>query len=36
LAVQGEVRGVRYHCVAADAIGFRPIRLDKPAVVARR
>jgi len=26
LAVQGEVKGVRYHCVAADAIGFRPLR----------
>jgi predicted phosphohydrolase len=23
--VQGTVRGVRYHCVAADAIGFRPL-----------
>jgi predicted phosphohydrolase len=30
LAVQGEVRGVRYHCVAADAIGFRPLRIDRP------
>jgi predicted phosphohydrolase len=28
LAVQGEVRGVRYYCVAADAIGFRPLRID--------
>jgi uncharacterized protein len=27
VAVQGVVRGVRYHCVAADAIGFRPLRL---------
>jgi uncharacterized protein len=27
VAVQGIVRGVRYHCVAADAIGFRPLRL---------
>jgi uncharacterized protein len=27
-AVQGTVRGVRYHCVAADAIGFRPLRVD--------
>jgi predicted phosphohydrolase len=27
-AVQGTVRGVRYYCVAADAIGFRPIRID--------
>ncbi len=36
LAVQGDVRGVRYHCVAADAIGFRPIRVDRPSVVARR
>ena len=35
-AVQGEVRGVRYHCVAADAIGFRPIRVDRAAVVPRR
>ena len=36
LAVQGEVRGVRYHCVAADSIGFRPLRLDRPLVVSRR
>lgn len=28
LAVQGAVRGVRYHCVAADAIGFRPLPID--------
>jgi predicted phosphohydrolase len=28
LAVQGTVRGVRYYCVAADAIGFRPLRID--------
>jgi predicted phosphohydrolase len=28
LAVQGMVRGVRYHCVAADAIGFRPWRIE--------
>jgi uncharacterized protein len=28
LAVQGMVRGVRYYCVAADAIGFRPLRID--------
>lgn len=35
-AVQGEVKGVRYHCVAADAIGFRPLRLDRPSLVARR
>lgn len=27
LAVQGKVGGVRYHCVAADAIGFRPLRI---------
>jgi len=27
LAVQGTVRGVRYFCVAADAIGFRPLRV---------
>jgi predicted phosphohydrolase len=26
-AVQGVIRGVRYHCVAADAIGFRPLRI---------
>jgi predicted phosphohydrolase len=25
--VQGLVRGVRYHCVAADAIGFHPLRI---------
>jgi uncharacterized protein len=32
LAVQGVVNGVRYHCVAADAIGFRPLRIgpDQP------
>jgi uncharacterized protein len=28
VAVQGIVKGVRYHCVAADAIGFRPLRID--------
>jgi uncharacterized protein len=27
-AAQGAIRGVRYYCVAADAIGFRPLRLD--------
>jgi predicted phosphohydrolase len=27
-AVQGVVRGVRYHCVAADAVGFRPLKID--------
>jgi predicted phosphohydrolase len=26
-AVQGFCRGVRFHCVAADAIGFRPLRI---------
>jgi predicted phosphohydrolase len=26
--VQGEVRGVRYACVAADAVGFRPLALS--------
>jgi predicted phosphohydrolase len=36
LAVQGDVRGVRYHCVAADAIGFRPLRLDRPLAVSHR
>ncbi len=36
LAVQGDVRGVRYHCVAADAIGFRPLRLDRPPMVPSR
>jgi predicted phosphohydrolase len=30
LAVQGDVRGVRYHCVAADAVGFRPLRISRP------
>lgn len=28
IAVQGTVRGVRYRCVAADAVGFRPLRID--------
>jgi uncharacterized protein len=28
VAVQGMVRSVRYHCVAADAIGFRPLRIN--------
>jgi predicted phosphohydrolase len=28
LAVQGSVRCVRYYCVAADAIGFRPLKID--------
>ncbi len=36
MAVQGEVRGVRYHCVAADSIGFRPLRVDRPLVAVRR
>ncbi len=36
LAVQGDVRGVRYACVAADAIGFRPLRLDRPRAVPKR
>ena len=36
MAVNGMVQGVRYHCVAADAIGFRPLRLDRPLVTARR
>ena len=26
-ATQGLVDGIRYHCVAADAIGFRPLRV---------
>lgn len=30
LAVQGVVNGVRYACVAADAVGFRPLRIDNP------
>jgi predicted phosphohydrolase len=29
-AVQGTVRGVRYNCVAADSIGFRPLRIRFP------
>lgn len=29
-AVQGTVGAVRYHCVAADAIGFRPLRIATP------
>jgi uncharacterized protein len=28
-AVQGRVRGVRYYCVAADAVGFRPLKIDR-------
>jgi hypothetical protein len=28
--LQGRKDGVRYSCVAADAIGFRPLRLDGP------
>jgi predicted phosphohydrolase len=28
-AVQGTVNGVRYHVVAADALGFRPIRVGR-------
>ncbi len=32
-AVQGIVRGVRYHFVAADAIGFRPLHIDRPSPV---
>lgn len=35
-AAQGEIGGVRYHCVAADAVGFRPLRLDRPLAVNRR
>jgi predicted phosphohydrolase len=27
-ATQGKIRSVRYYCVAADAIGFRPLRID--------
>jgi predicted phosphohydrolase len=27
-AMQGDVRGVRYYCVAADAVGFRPLRIE--------
>jgi predicted phosphohydrolase len=29
LAVGGTIRGVTYACVAADAIGFRPLRIDR-------
>ena len=29
LAVQGTIRGVRYACVAADAVGFRPLCIDR-------
>ena len=29
-AVQGTVGGIRYHCVAADAVGFRPLRINGP------
>jgi predicted phosphohydrolase len=34
--VQGIQDGVKYACVAADAIGFRPIRLDGALVTPRR
>ena len=34
--VQGVRNGVKYACVAADAVGFRPIRLDAPPVTLRR
>jgi predicted phosphohydrolase len=27
-AMQGRIGGVRYYCVAADAVGFRPLRID--------
>jgi len=27
LAIQGAVQGIRYYCVAADALGFRPLRI---------
>ena len=27
-ATQGNIRGVRYYCVAADAVGFRPLLID--------
>lgn len=27
--VQGTIRGIRYQCVAADAIGFRPLRIEQ-------
>lgn len=30
MAVQGVINDIRYACVAADAIGFRPLRLDVP------
>lgn len=29
-ATQGLIRGVRYYCVAADAVGFRPLRIVGP------
>jgi predicted phosphohydrolase len=34
-AVQGLMGSVRYHCVSADAIGFRPLRIDRPTPVPR-
>ena len=30
LAVQGTINGIRYHCVAADAVGFRPLPITRP------
>ena len=32
-AVQGVRDGIRYHCVAADAVGFCPLRIDQLADV---
>ena len=30
MAMQGVINDVRYACVAADALGFRPLRIDAP------
>jgi predicted phosphohydrolase len=36
VAVQGRVRGIGYHCVAADAVGFRPLKIAGPGELERR
>ena len=36
LAPNGQIGPVRYHTVPADALGFRPIRVDRAPVVSRR
>ena len=35
-AIQGVMNGVTYRCVAADALGFRPLRIGEKAKFSRR